>query len=88
MIAENHSDDRHAGPPPAGSPSRAQCPPAKVIVDYGLNDTTDDVRMMVDEHLRDEGCPYCAMELRALRAALTAKLGPPSSQDPTLDEGG
>jgi hypothetical protein len=79
-MPETHSQERHAP-----SPSRASCPPSDVIIDYGLNDTTDDVRRLVDDHI--ETCHPCAIKVRALRAALMAKFGPPSPQDSTLKEG-
>lgn len=62
---------------PVESESRAECPPADVIIDYIANDLTLKVRARVDAHVPT--CRHCAIELKAIRAALEEAFGSPSA---------
>jgi anti-sigma factor RsiW len=62
---------------PLRSASRAQCPPADVIIDYVANDLTLTVRRRVDTHMTT--CKHCAVEVKAIRAAFEAKFGSSSA---------
>jgi hypothetical protein len=65
---------------PGAPASRAECLPADLIIDYGLNDLNMATRQRVDNHIAT--CSDCAREIHAWQAAIRTKFGPSTRSTP------
>jgi hypothetical protein len=74
------------------NPSRdaSECPPPDALVDFGLNDCREKVRLWITNHVGniddDPKCPRCALVLRAMRSAIQKVFGPTGEEAPDAGE--